>query len=413
MELARQSVQTAGGRPQPRAGRARLWWTVHQWVGLKLSLFLTFILFTGTLAVVSAEIDWLLQPSLRVSPVAADTQINWTAIVRNAARYPGVARVQGMEAPTASAFAVKVTVSDSADKLFYLHAHPVSGEIQGQAPWAGAQRILRNLHRHLNLPTRIGVPIVGFLGFLLFVSLVTSLVVYKKWWRGFTKPLRSRDARTWWGDFHRLLGVWSLWFIALIAITGIWYFAESLGLDAPPLPRVETERVAQPEEVPDLGRAFAAARAAYPGLKVQHVLLAGEDSPYLQLHGDYKAVLVRPRSNAIWVDPATAEVLLVTDGRDLNVHQRISEMADPLHFGSFGGYWTKIPWFLFGLALTGLSLSGAAIYSLRIARERGGKPALVQAFFGMWRDNPRWRWISASLIAIGFALMPVLIFQLD
>lgn len=412
MELARESAATAGGRSQSRTGRARLWWTVHQWVGLKLSLFLTFILFTGSLAVLSAEIDWLLQPSLRVAPVADDQPVNWVAIARNAGRYPGVARVQGMEAPVASAFAVKVTVTDTEDKLFYLHAHPVTGEIQGQAPWAGAQRILRNLHRHLNLPTKIGVPIVGFLGFLLFTSLVTSLVVYKKWWRGFTKPLRLRDARTWWGDAHRLLGVWSLWFIALIAITGIWYFAESLGLAAPQTPGVEAERVAQPE-AQDLDRAFAAALAAYPGLKVQHVLLPGDDSPFLQLHGDYRAVLVRPRSNAVWVDPATAEALLTTDGRDLNVHQRISEMADPLHFGSFGGYWTKIPWFLFGLALTGLSLSGAAIYSLRIARERAGRPRLAQGFAGMWRDSPRWRWISAGLIAIGLALMPVLIFQLD
>lgn len=197
MELARESAATAGGRSQSRTGRARLWWTVHQWVGLKLSLFLTFILFTGSLAVLSAEIDWLLQPSLRVAPVADDQPVNWVAIARNAGRYPGVARVQGMEAPVASAFAVKVTVTDTEDKLFYLHAHPVTGEIQGQAPWAGAQRILRNLHRHLNLPTKIGVPIVGFLGFLLFTSLVTSLVVYKKWWRGFTKPLRLRDARTW------------------------------------------------------------------------------------------------------------------------------------------------------------------------------------------------------------------------
>jgi uncharacterized iron-regulated membrane protein len=413
MGLARRSVSMTSDRSKPRAGRARLWWTVHQWVGLKLSLFLTFILFTGTLAVISSEIDWLLQPSLRVAPVAADQPVNWVVIARNAERHPGVARVQGMEAPTASAFAVKVTVTDAADRLFYLHAHPVTGEIQGEAPWAGAQRILRNLHRHLNLPTRIGVPIVGFLGFLLFISLATSLVVYKKWWRGFTKPMRSRDARTWWGDVHRLMGVWSLWFIALIALTGIWYFVESLGLDAPPSPQVRAERAAQPGEAPNLGQALAAAWVAYPGLKVQHVLLPGKDSPYVQLHGDYKAVLVRPRANAIWLDPATAEVLLVTDGRDLNVHQRISEMADPLHFGSFGGYWTKIPWFLFGLALTGLSLSGAAIYSLRIARERGGKPKLVHGLAGMWRDSPRWRWISASLIATGLALMPVLIFQLD
>ena len=45
---------------------------MHQWVGLKLSLFLTFILFTGTLAVVSHEIDWLLQPSLRVAPTSVE-----------------------------------------------------------------------------------------------------------------------------------------------------------------------------------------------------------------------------------------------------------------------------------------------------------------------------------------------------
>lgn len=122
---------------------------------------------------------------------------------------------------------------------------------------------------------------------------------------------------------------------------------------------------------------------------------------------------MRSRANAVWVDPATFEVLLKTDGRDMNVHQRISEMADPLHFGDFGGYWTKVPWFLFGLLLTGLSLSGAAIYSLRITRERGGEARMAQAFAGMWRDQSRWRWISAALIFVGFALLPALIWQLN
>ena len=113
--------------------------------------------------------------------------------------------------------------------LAFLHAHPTTGEIQGEGPWVGAARILRNMHRHLNLPVWLGVPIVPSLAFLLLVSLVSSFVVYKKWWRGFAKPLRKRDARTWWGDFHRLAGVWSLWFVALIVLTSVWYFAESLG----------------------------------------------------------------------------------------------------------------------------------------------------------------------------------------
>ena len=61
------------GRPQaarrrPRVKPARLWWLVHQWAGLKLAILLTFVFATGTLAVLSHEIDWLLQPGLRVSP---------------------------------------------------------------------------------------------------------------------------------------------------------------------------------------------------------------------------------------------------------------------------------------------------------------------------------------------------------
>jgi uncharacterized iron-regulated membrane protein len=138
------------------------------------------------------------------------------------------------------------------------------------------------------------------------------------------------------------------------------------------------------------------------------VSLPNENNPLLQMQGDYKAVLVRHRSNAVWVDPATNEVLLKTDGRDMNLHQRIGEMADPLHFGYFGGYWTKVPWFLFGLLMTGLSVSGAAIYSLRIARERERPIRLARSAAGMWRGMGRWRWLSVLLIAIGFALLPTL-----
>jgi len=402
-------------KPAPKA--ARKWWSVHQWVGLKLSLFMTFILFTGTLAVVSHEIDWLLQPDLRVAPSSVEGPVAWNAIAENAARKPGAVKLLTIEAPVASAFAARVRIERPDGSLAYLYAHPTSGEIQGSGPWAGAQRILRNMHRHLNIPTVIGVPIVSSLGFLLLVTLVTSFVVYKKWWKGFTKPLRARDARTWWGDFHRLAGVWSLWFIALMSVTSIWYFVESVGLSAPQPPGLEA-----PEEIADealrgplsgdIGAALASARQAYPGLEIRQVIFPDEARPFYQLQGQYEAVLVRPRANAVWIDPASSEVLLTTDGREMSVHQRISEMADPLHFGDFGGYWTKVPWFLFGLAMTGLSLSGAAIYSLRIAKARDREIAVRRSFAGMWRGMGRWRWLSVMLIAIAFLFLPFLLFGL-
>lgn len=405
---ARSGFTRPPAAPKAVPKRARLWWNVHQWVGLKVSLFLTFILFTGTLAVVSHEIDWLLQPSLRVAPSSVEGPVAWVEIARSAADHPATAKVQSIEAPTAAAFAAQVVIERDDGTLAFLNAHPTTGEIQGAAPWVGAARVLRNMHRHINLPTWIGVPIVSSLAFLLLVSLVTSFVVYKKWWKGFGKPLRKRDARTWWGDVHRLAGVWSLWFVALISVTSIWYFVESLGLDAPPPPQVQEAPSASSSGEMDLDAALAAAHQAYPGLRIHRMILPDEDDTLVVLHGDYEAVLVRPRSNAVYVDAATADVLLTTDGCDLNVHQRISEMADPLHFGNFGGYWTKVPWFLFGLAMTGLAVSGTAIYSLRLARERGKTIRLAQSFSGMWRGMGRWRWLSVILIAIGFALLPVL-----
>ncbi len=58
---------------------------------------------------------------------------------------------------------------------------------------------------------------------------------------------------------------------------------------------------------------------------------------------------------------------------------------------------------MFGLALTALAVSGAAIYSLRIARERERPVRLARAFGGMWKGMGHWRWLSAALVLTGFS----------
>lgn len=395
-----------------RRKASRLWWRVHQWAGLKLSLMLAFVMLTGTLATLAHEIDWLLQPSLRVTPSSVEGPVAWDRIAANAAAHSATARITGIEAPTAPFFAARVMIERRDGRLGFLHAHPTTGAIQGEGPWVGAQRVLRNTHRHLNLPTWLGVPLVSALALPLLVSLGTAFIVYKRWWRGFLKPVRWRDARTAMGDLHRLLGVWSLWFVALIALTSLWYLVESLGGDAPPAPRAEitaTERA--PAELGALlGPSLAAARAADPELRIHRIGFPGEGSGAFVFQGQRDAVLVRPRANAVWVDAATARVALVTDGSQLSAHQRISEAADPLHFGTFGGYWTKLAWFLFGLALTGLSVSGAAVYALRLARERREHPGTRGVLARIWTGMGAWRWWSIAAVATAFVLLPALFF---
>lgn len=269
-----------------------------------------------------------------------------------------------------------------------------------------AQTILRRLHRHLFLPTAIGVPIVSSLSILLAISLITSFVVYKKWWRGFFKPIRWRDARTAWGDVHRLAGLWSMWFVALMMLTGAWYLVESTGGRAPNHPRVAVAPVDLDAEqtASALLKALGTVVRDHPGLRIERILYPTEKSGTFQFHTKGKAILVRPRSDAIWISASDSSVRLLTDGRELNIHQRISEAADPLHFGYFGGVFTKVVWFVFGVGLTALSLSGGAIYSLRILKAER-RPTGLQAVIAKAFDGAGlWAWIAVLLVATGLIM---------
>jgi uncharacterized iron-regulated membrane protein len=101
-------------------------------------------------------------------------------------------------------------------------------------------------------------------------------------------------------------------------------------------------------------------------------------------------------------------VLATFDGTDLDVHQRISEMADPLHFGYFGGYWTKAIWVFFGGLLTALSVSGLAIYALRIGREIKQATPFRVGWTRAWRGMGYWGWIATICVLVGLAMMPTL-----
>jgi len=48
--------------------------------------------------------------------------------------------------------------------------------------------------------------------------------------------------------------------------------------------------------------------------------------------------------------------------------QTLSHIANPLHYGTIGGIWTKIIWFLFGVLLTSMSITGFMMWGGRTIR---------------------------------------------
>ncbi len=367
--------RAADERLTEKQARDRLWFTVHSWLGLKLSLLMSFILATGTIAVFSYEIDWLLNPEMRATERVAGNGVAWGAAFDNMRReYPeyrplNLARFQD------NWFALQMLARSPGGELVRVWFNPADGATLGMTSFFNMQRLFRELHRHLMLPLHIGIPLVTALAFPLLISLIAGFVVYKKFWRGLFKwPRFGRKPRIWNGDLHRLLGLWGSWFIALIAITSLWYLVEELGGRAPPLPAAAGEMADRDAALPQqldgaaIDLALQNARRELPGLEPGRILFPGNAGAPLTIHGELSAMLVRPRANGVHIDPASGDVLGSYRGEELDSHTRISEASDPLHFGYFGGVWSKLLWFILGLMMTAMSVTGVWINAARLKR---------------------------------------------
>lgn len=380
-------------------GRSR-WWRVHAWIGLKLSLCLFVILFSGTLAVLGNEIDWLADPAMRAEP-AAGTDASWGSIAANAqAAVPG-GRIDLIERGPDPWFATVVVMQARDGHRRRVLIDPATGAVNRVASFGGAQRFLRDFHRRFMLPVAIGLPIVTAFALLMGASLVTGLVTYKKFWRGFFRKPRGGNLRTTTGDLHRLGGLWSIWFISLIVATSLWYLVELLGGAAPPLLPLDRAATAAPSVLAqpvgaDLDRLAASAQAAYPDLRIKRILYPFPGMRVVGFQGEAGTLLATEKADAAFVNPISGAVEMLVAGKRLNAHARISEMADPIHFGTWGGLATKLVWFVFGLLLTGLAVTGAIIYAARLS---GGLGAYVRGI--SW-----WLVPSAALVAGALWLTP-------
>ncbi len=394
--------------PAKKQVKRAIWWRIHQWAGLQLSLFLAFILATGTIATLSHEIDWLLTPAMQVTPQERPPA-SWGTLAASAQGAAGNARIEWLYGPTEPWFAVEAIAERPNGDRFRIQIDPWTAEVRGLTSWFNAQRLFRELHRNLMMPTAIGVPLVTALAFPLLASVVTAFWVYKKWWRGFfrvprRRKVRRNDGRRFTGDLHRFVGLWSLWFVALIGVTGIWYFVEKMG-GAAPVPRPPDVLAPAQASGARLDALVTKARREFPDLRISSIGFPKGKPGGVIVMGQARALLVRERANAVMLDPDGQAVVEVVRGEELSLHQRISEAADPLHFGTWGGLATRIAWFLCGAALTGLAVTGVLIYALRLRQEAAVRQS-SGVLAAMWRGMGVMAWPSIVLLILAFALIP-------
>lgn len=139
---------------------------------------------------------------------------------------------------------------------------------------------------------------------------------------------------------------------------------------------------------------------AQPDLRIRNIQFPFAGDPGLILEGQASALLVRDRANAVFIDPDTRRVLLSAKGEQLNLHQRISEAADPLHFGTWGGFASKLVWFAFGVVLTSLSATGVVIYALRSKKAEAASGARRSGLRRWWDGMGPFAYVTLAALLL-------------
>jgi uncharacterized iron-regulated membrane protein len=362
-------ASTGAARKKRRATVARWAYWIHGIAGLKLGIVLALVIVTGTLAVLGHEWDWLFGPYQRVAPEGEAAGLAGIhAAIREQRPELAILRIEAPRGPRSAAMAIAVSPERQFRRV-YVDPYRLTVRTTGML---SVQQFLRQTHQRLLLPA-YGRLVVSALAVLTLTSLVSGMLCYKRFWRGFLRVPRRRDLRTFLGDCHRLAAVWSLWFLAIMAVTGLWYFYEELDgfgahLDVPDLPADAVPRTegAPPERI-SMAAALASARATIDGFTPHHLMPPENARDPIEIEGTTGAVLVRPRASVVAVNPYTGEVVHAQRAGNLGAEARLHEAADPLHFGTWGGIAGKLVWFLFGVIMSFLSISGIVIHAKRLA----------------------------------------------
>lgn len=359
-----------------RVGTIRFWEWTHRWSSLVCTLFLFLLCLTGLPLIFHEEID-ALTGELAVSGQGSahggqplDTIVSAAlADYRVAAGHGGVPLFVGFSQDDPR---ITVTLGPRPDapaaamRLFTYNRS--TGQTLGELRQTGIMAVIFRLHVDLlaGLP---GMLLLGVMGLLFVVALLSGLVLYAPFMRRLPFGTLRRGRRTGMLDEHNLLGAVILGWALVIGLTG------AINAFADPLVALWRQRelatmVAAsgdtsgpaPAHGASLDQAMAAAQAAQPGLSPQFIGFPGgawSSTHHYAIFFQGDTPLTSHLLTPALVDAETGKL---ADIRPMPLSMQALMLSRPLHFGDYGGPALKIVWALLDLATMRVLWSGLLLW---------------------------------------------------
>ena len=345
----------------------RFLFQLHGWFSLPGWVLFSFVCLTGTVAVMSHEFAWLTNENIRaVNPDNRQAQSVAESVATVKKTFPD-ADVTGVSVRESyMAHEVMFTATDKPFAIAYVN--PYSGAIQEVNDGVTFIGFMRTLHGWLYFPWHgsysLGYYLVSLMSVVMLGALITGLLVFKKFWQAYRNPkIRSHQGpRTLTADLHKLAGVWSIWFMVIMSATGLWYLIQSVmwhadievdpwpaQLDAQSLPVSSQNTPTMPVS---LAQAITKAENTFDNFQTSYIMMPEHNRDTYKLYGGGNNPFYDGASFQLAVNPWNGEITQTITPQNMDALQTIMHIADPLHFGTIGGIWTKLLWFVFGLILS-------------------------------------------------------------
>ena len=252
------------------------------------------------------------------------------------------------------------------------------------------------LHYRLNLPTLVGITLVGALGALMVALALSGVLAHPRIFRDAFRLRARQTGGVALADWHNRLSVWSLPFSLAIAVTGAGIGLASISAYAMAQGRYggDVERVYAPlfgEEpaedpapapIPDVAAALDHMQANHPGISVTYAILhdPGTEGQHVQIVGAHPGRLIFGEYYAFDAQGNFRGTAGLADGA---LGQQAAASTYNLHFGNYGGLPVKLAYMIFGLALTAICATGTYIWLGKRRRRGHEEPRLLGAWHGV------------------------------
>jgi len=374
--------------PQRRLFQRETWIKIHLYLAVSAGFFLALMGLSGSLSIYRVEIDELLNPQLVIEQPQGKPQSLDKIMASVLAAHPHRYGSWTLEIPITPHSMITAWYDKPTETFFELYAplmvsvNPYTGDVVASRFWGQtATTWLLDLHTQLRL-ARWGWNAVGILGLLLIISCGSGLYL---WWPGMTAigqalKLRHRSGMMLLAfDLHRLVGLFSAVALIVLACTGVLLsypaILETL-VGASGMAHGETGRTITSTAVPNnrptgLAAATFVAQGPFPKAELRRITTPAGDTGIYRINLRQSSEVNRRHPyTTVWVDRWSGQIKEVRNPDRFSTGETVAAWIWPLHTGEALGTTGRVAWFLAGLSLFVLYVSGLLRWLCRIGRIR-------------------------------------------